>query len=54
MLLHELGQDFVLALDLGLELLDLLLLGVRSGFRLPAVFEGQMGILEEQPLPRVE
>ena len=54
MLLHELGHNFVLALDLGFELLDLLLLGVLGDLGLAAILEGQVSVLEEQLLPRVE
>jgi len=50
-LLHELGHDLVFALQLGFELLDLLVLGVLGPLGFAAVIEGQVGILEQQLLP---
>ncbi len=54
MLFHEFAEDGVLALELGLELLDLVVLGVLDGFALAAVGEGQMAVLEELLEPVVE
>src|SRR5438093_519962 len=55
--LHELGHDFVLARELGLELLDLGLLGVFDGLGLAAAAiagEGEMPVLEELLEPGVK
>ena len=55
MLLHELGQDLVLALELGLQLGELAVLVAGVGLAaLVAVGEGGMAVLEEDLLPRVE
>src|SRR5438876_9223456 len=51
---EELGPTNVLALQLGFEVLDLLVLGVRVRFGLAAILEGQVRILEQQLLPGVE
>jgi hypothetical protein len=53
-LLHEFGQDFILALQLGFELLDLALLGVLDRLGLAVGLEGSVAVLEELPLPAVE
>jgi len=52
--LHKLGHDLVLACELGLELLDLLVLGVLNGLALAAVVEGGVTVLEELLEPAVE
>jgi hypothetical protein len=47
---HEFGEHGILALQLGLELLDFLELGILGGFGLsaaPAAGEGEMAVLEE-------
>jgi hypothetical protein len=55
MLLHQLGEDFVLALQFGLEIGDLLVLGVIIGLAAFVVAgEGSLAILEEELLPGVE
>src|SRR5262249_45093711 len=55
MLLHEFGQDLVLALQLGLQLGDLVILGGRVGLAAPVVGgEGGRTVLEEELLPGVE
>ena len=54
MLFHELGEDGVLALELGFELLDLVVLGVLDGPGLASVVEGDMGVLEELLEPGVD
>ena len=54
MLLHELGKDLVLALQLGFELFDLLVFEILVDLGTAAVIEGQVGVLEEQTLPGVE
>ena len=54
MSLHELGHDLVLADEFGFELLDSQDIGVAGGSDLAAVFEGQVGVLEELTLPQVE
>jgi hypothetical protein len=54
-LLHELGEDRVLALEFGLEVGDLLVRGV--GVSLAALVmtrEGGLAVLEEELLPRIE
>ena len=51
---HELSHDLVLTLELGLEELDLLEVGVLDGLAFAAVFEGDVAVLEELPLPLVE
>jgi len=50
----EFGKDFVLALQLGFELLDLLVLDVFNGLGLTTALKTEMGILEELPLPLVK
>jgi hypothetical protein len=52
MLLHEFGDDFVLALELGLQGGDPLALGV--GGAAVGAFEGGGAVLEELLLPGVE
>src|ERR1022692_1555878 len=54
MLFHELDKDGVLALELGLEQLDLAFLGVFDSFGLAAVVEGSMAVLEELFEPAVD
>src|SRR5271154_6340899 len=54
MLFHELAEHGVLALELGFETLDLVVLGVLDGLALAAVGEGQMAVLEELLEPVVE
>jgi hypothetical protein len=51
---HELSHDFVLAYQLGFELLDLALLGIFHGLGLATVVEGGMAVLEEFLEPAVE
>jgi hypothetical protein len=54
-LLHEFGEDFVLALELVLEGGDLTVFGVKFGLAAFAgVIEGRSAILEELLLPEVE
>jgi hypothetical protein len=45
--LHEFGHDFVLACQLGFEVLDLAVLGILDGFGFAIVVEGSMAVLEE-------
>jgi hypothetical protein len=52
--LHELGHDLVLLLQLGFELLDLVLLSVVGRPSLAAVGEGEVTVLEELFEPVVE
>ena len=54
MLFHEFAEDGVLALELGFELLDLVVLGVLDGLGLAAIVEGGMTVLEELLEPGVE
>src|SRR5262249_16916633 len=55
MLLHQLGEDLVLALQLGLEIGDLLVLGVGSVLAAFVVAgEGSWAVLEKELLPGVE
>ncbi len=54
MLLHEFREDFVFALQLGLELLDPALLGILEGFGPAIALEGSMAVLEELLLPAIE
>src|SRR5262245_4811601 len=55
MLLHELGEDLVLALELVLEGGDLAVLGVLVGLAaLAVILEGRGAVLEELLLPQVE
>src|SRR5881227_1693554 len=55
MLLHQLGQDLVLALELGLQVGDLFVLGVGGGLTTLIVGgEGGGAVLEELLLPVVE
>ena len=51
---HEFGEDLVLALQLGFEFFDILILGVFEGFGLASILERQMGVLEELSLPLVK
>jgi hypothetical protein len=54
-LFHELGEDLVLALELGFEAFDLLLLKGLGLLGVPAVAgEGGSAVFEESPLPEVE
>jgi hypothetical protein len=53
-LFHELGENLVLAAQLGFEMFDLLVLGVFDCLGLAAVLEGQIGAFEELALPLVE
>jgi len=53
-LFHEFAEDGVLALELGFEPFDLVVLGVLGGFALAAVGEGQMSVLEELLQPVVD
>ena len=49
MLLQQLGEDLVLALEFGLEIGDLLVLGVGSGLAAFVVAgEGRLAILEKE------
>jgi hypothetical protein len=52
--LHELGHDLVLALELGFELLDFLVLGILDGLGLATILEEGVAVLEEFFLPAVE
>jgi hypothetical protein len=52
--LHELGHDLVFALQLGLELLDLVEVGIFDGLGLAAVLEEGMAVLEEFFLPAIK
>ena len=54
MLFHKLGEDGILALDLGFELFDLAVLGVLFDLGLAAVLEGGMAVLEELLEPGVD
>jgi hypothetical protein len=55
MLLHQLGQDLVLALELGLQVGDLFVLGIAGGLAAFVVGgEGGGAALEELLLPVVE
>src|SRR5271169_6673813 len=54
MLFHELGEDRVLALQLGFEPCDLGLLCILDGLGLAAIVEGGMTVLEELLEPSVE
>ena len=51
---HELGHDFVLTCELGLELLDLLVLAVFDRLDLAAVVEDDMAVVEELLEPAVD
>ncbi len=51
---HEFGHDFVLADELGFELLDLGGVGILDGFGLAPVGEGEVTVLEEFFEPVVE
>jgi hypothetical protein len=54
-LLHQFGEDLMLALKLGLEVAEVLILGVGVGLA-AFVVAGEVGVavLEEQLLPGVE
>jgi hypothetical protein len=54
MLFHELGEDGVLALELGFEAFDFLVVGVFDGLGLAAVVEGDVAVLEELLEPAVD
>src|SRR4029453_13281127 len=55
MLLHQLGEDLVLALEFFLESSDLAVLGVLAVFvAFARVVEGSGAVLEELPLPEGE
>ena len=54
MLFHEFGKDGVLALELGFEAFDFLVIGVFDGLGLAAVVEGGMAVLEELFEPAVD
>jgi hypothetical protein len=54
MLFHELGEDGILALELGLEAFYFLVVGIFDGLGLAAVLEGGVAVLEELFLPAVE
>jgi len=51
---HEFGHDLIFAHELGLELLDLLVLGIFDGLGLAAIVEGGMAVLEELLEPAIE
>jgi hypothetical protein len=53
-LFHELGEGLVLALNLGFELLDLGIFGIRSRLGFEAIAKGEMAVLEELALPMEE
>jgi hypothetical protein len=53
-LLHEFGDDFVLALQLGFELDDPECLGVLDRLGLAVGVEGDVAVLEEFFLPAIE
>ena len=53
-LFHEFGEDLILALELGFELLDLVILGVFGGSGSAAIVEAGLSVLEQEPLPGVE
>jgi hypothetical protein len=52
--LHQLGHDFILASQLGFELLNLLDVGVFDGLGLAAIVEGHVTVLKEILEPGVE
>lgn len=54
MFFHEFGEHGILALELGFELLDLLVLGVLDGLGGTAVVEGGVAVLEEFLEPVVD
>ena len=54
MFLHEFAQNFVFALQFGLEQLDRFILGIFDGFGLAAIVEGGVPVVEELLLPAVE
>jgi hypothetical protein len=54
MLFHELGEDGVLALELGFEAFDFLVSGVFDGLGRAAVVKGGVAVLEELFEPAVE
>ena len=54
MLFHELGEDGILALQLGFEPLDLVVIGVLDSLALAAVVEGGVAILEKFFEPAVD
>ena len=54
MLFHELGKDSVAALELGFELLDLLVLGAVDSLGLTAILERGMAVLEELLEPVID
>jgi hypothetical protein len=51
---HELGEDRVLALQLGFELFDLAVLGVLDGLAFTAIVESEVTVLEELLEPAVD
>ena len=54
MLFHEFGEDGVLALELGFEEIDFLLLGIIDGLGLATVVESGMAVFEELLEPGVD
>jgi hypothetical protein len=54
MLLHEFGEDLVLALELGFERFARFVLGVLDSLGFAAVVAGDMSVLDELLLPAVE
>jgi hypothetical protein len=53
-LLQEFGNDFVFAMQLGFELLDLFVLGILGGLGFAAVVERRMAILKERLEPAIK
>jgi hypothetical protein len=53
-LLHEFAEDLVLALELGFELPDLVVLGILDRLGLATVVESGVAVLEELLLPAIE
>jgi hypothetical protein len=53
-LFHEFGEYRVLALELGFELLDLMVFGTLGGFGRAVGGEGEMAVLEELFEPGIE
>jgi len=51
---HELGHDFILFLQFGFELLDLLVFGVLVRFGVVAIGESEVPVVEELFKPVVE
>jgi hypothetical protein len=54
MLFHEFGEDGILALELGFEAFDFLLVSVFDGLGLATVVEGGVAVLKELLEPAVD